>query len=72
MKDDTKEITDSNKTIELEPKSAFAYGSRGIDKVKRGDFKGAITDFSKAIELEPKNADAYSSRGFAKNAMKDY
>ena len=59
MKDDKRKSADSNKAIELDPTSAFAYGSRGIDKVEIGNYKGAITDFSKAIELDPKNADRY-------------
>ncbi len=36
---------------------------RGIDKVKLGDYRGAIADFNQSLQLNPKNAAAYTSRG---------
>ena len=39
--------------------SAGDYVNAGVEKSKRGDFKGAIIDYTKAIEINPQIADAY-------------
>ena len=38
---------------------------RGIDKIKLGDYRGAIADFNQSLQLNPQNAAAYTSRGAA-------
>lgn len=55
-----------DKTIELDPNSAFAYFERGKAKHRIEDYKGAIEDYNKVIELTPNFADAYTNRGLAK------
>ena len=47
-----------SKTLELNPKYALAYGSRGLAYETKGDYDRAIADYSKAIELDPNLAPA--------------
>ena len=59
-----------NKAIELDPKSALAYVSRGVGNYYLpGAFGGgpeiALKDFDKAIQLDPKLAEAHLWRGIA-------
>ena len=72
-------ITEFNKVIETNPKSAPAYYNLGFAYDKKGDLAKAISYFSKAIEADPTLADAYYNRGFAyykkgafDNAITDY
>ena len=51
--------------------SAADYVDAGIEKGKRGDFKGAIADYCKAIEINPQYANAYKNRGIAKELVRD-
>ena len=59
--------------------SWMAYQTRGLEKIKLGDFKGAVQDFTQAIQRGPKNTALHFLRGttFAKLnehalAIKDY
>jgi tetratricopeptide (TPR) repeat protein len=52
--------------------TAADYNNRGIAKVGKGDFDGAIADYSRALELDPKFAAAYRRRGIAKQAKSDF
>ena len=52
--------------------TAADYNNRGIAKVGKGDFDGAIADYSRALELDPKFAAAYRKRGIAKQAKSDF
>jgi tetratricopeptide (TPR) repeat protein len=59
-----------NKAIELAPKSALAYVSRGVGNYYLPPMFGggpdvAIRDFQKAIELDPNSAEAYLWMGIA-------
>src|SRR5258705_11188169 len=45
--------------------TAADYNNRGIAKVGKGDFDGAIADYSRALELDPKFAAAYPTRGIS-------
>jgi len=56
-------IKDFNKAIELNPKFAEAYLTRGMTKARLQDYTGAIKDYNKALELNPKCAKAYYNRG---------
>ena len=56
---------------EVHPKDAEAYYNRGIAKLDKDDFDGAIADNTRAIELDPKLTDAYFNRGNAKRAKGD-
>ena len=52
--------------------SADFYFERAYDKVKEGNFYGAISDQNKAIEINPKYAIAYDNRGIAKSKLEAY
>ena len=52
--------------------TAADYNTRGIAKVAKGDFDGAIADYTRALELDPKFAAAYRRRGIAKQAKSDF
>ena len=72
-------ITEFNKVIAINPKSANAYYSLGFAYDKKSDLNNAISNFSKAIEIEPVLTDAYYNRGFDyykksafDNAITDY
>jgi tetratricopeptide (TPR) repeat protein len=63
-------LEEVNKAIELEPKSAVAWMSRGVGNYYLpasfgGGADKAIVDFDKAAGLDPKNADIQVWRGIA-------
>lgn len=51
---------------------SYILASRGIERMRRGDLKGAIRDFSEALspELDPKNIYALAHRGAAYAKLK--
>lgn len=51
--------------------NAETYYNRGVAKMRREDYEGAIADLNRVIMLEPDNAAAYSSRGNAKSHIGD-
>jgi tetratricopeptide (TPR) repeat protein len=60
------------RAIELNPKSALAYGNRGNAYGRLGDHQRAIRDVDRAIELNPKNALAFANRGRTYTRLRDY
>jgi tetratricopeptide (TPR) repeat protein len=63
-------LEEINKALELDPKSALAYLSRGVGNYYLpaslgGGTDPAIRDFKKSIELDPKLADAHLWLGLA-------
>jgi len=72
-------LDDFCEAIEIDPKLAQAYNSRGRVYGSRGDYEKAINDFDLALQLDPRLEEAYYSRGrvFAArgdnaNAIADY
>jgi tetratricopeptide (TPR) repeat protein len=65
-------IADYNRTIELDPKYAIAYGNRANAKGEKGDLDGAIADYTRGIELNPKDSKDYSYRADAHAKKKQY
>ena len=65
-------IADYTKAIELDPKYAEAYKSRGFVYTSKGQHDQAIADCSKAIELDPKYVGAYKNRGYAYYSKEKY
>ena len=57
--------------IELDPKSAVAYGNRGVTYDIKGYADQAIADLNKAIELKPVDAVAYYNRGIVYRSKGD-
>ena len=51
--------------------TAEEYFNKGLEKGKKGDYRGAIQDFNKAIQLNPNLADVYNYRGLAKGLLDD-
>ncbi|BAY20276.1 TPR repeat-containing protein [Calothrix sp. NIES-2100] len=45
---------------------------RGIERLEKEDYQGAIDEFNKVLEIEPKNIYAYVGRGAAKMYLKQY
>jgi lipoprotein NlpI len=62
--DDTGAAADYDRLVELGPKDAFAYNTRGVAKRDQGNRKGAEEDFSRAVELSPKNMPAWRNRAY--------
>lgn len=44
---------------------------QGVDKSRKGDFKGALKDFDQALQIAPNNADAYGNRCVARYKLGD-
>ena len=65
-------LADLSKAIELDPNSAWAYGSRGETQRELKQYDEALADLSKAIELDPNSAWAYGSRGETQRELKQY
>ena len=61
-----------DEALELNPKSAIAYGKRGAAYGVMNQPERSIADCTKAIELDPSNADAYVNRGAAYGNMKNF
>ena len=58
-------ISEYNKALELNPRFAIAYRTRGFAYCGKGEYEKALSDFTKAIEINPMYADAYFFRGVA-------
>ena len=65
-------ITDFDRAIEINPKSARAYHNLGVTYRKLGNYAQAITDFDRAIEINPEYAEAYYSRGVTHGKLGDH
>jgi tetratricopeptide (TPR) repeat protein len=62
-----------NKAIEINPRFANAYFSRGVALAEgKGQYDEAISDYNKAIEINPRFAKAFALRGFAYYAKGEY
>ena len=69
-----KALSDLDLAIQIAPKWALPYNSRGLLKNDfKKDYKGAMIDYNRAIQLDPKFSIAYSNRGTLKlTGFKDY
>ncbi len=68
-----------DKVIDMYPRLALVYNSRGMVKLNLGEYEQAIEDFDIAIEIDPQLELAYNNRGMAKinlekneQAIKDF
>lgn len=52
--------------IQLDPRGAQGYASRGVLRQQQGDSAGALEDWSQVINLEPRAGEAYNSRGLVR------
>ena len=65
-------IGDLDEAIQLDPKDASAYASRGAADFRKGDYDRAIADLDEAIRLDPTYAPAYGIRSNAYVGKDDY
>jgi tetratricopeptide (TPR) repeat protein len=61
-----------DRAIQLDPKNAVAYRSRGVAYASKGDLNRSIQSLDRAIQLDPKNAPSYGARGLAYSIKHDY
>lgn len=62
-----------NKAIEINPRFANAYFSRGVASAEgKGQYDKAISDYNKAIEINPGFAKAIALRGYAYYSKGEY
>ena len=73
-KDYQKALSDLEQAIQIAPKWALPYSTRGaLKNIFKKDYKGAMTDYNRAIQIDPKLSSAYSNRGTLKMMeFKDY
>lgn len=62
----------ANTIVQLEPKSAVAYYSRGAIYALLDDYDRTIADCERAIRLDPRMTFAYSWRAYALSVKGDY
>jgi tetratricopeptide (TPR) repeat protein len=55
-------ISDFDKAISLDSKSADAYNARGLAHYYKVDLERSIADYDKAIAINPSFAEAYGNR----------
>src|SRR5262249_1580435 len=60
--DHDKALTDYNKAIELDPKRAGFYLSRGNLYRTRGELDRATADYNRSIEIDPEDPEPYAAR----------
>ena len=46
--------------------TAIGFTRRGLARIDKGNFEGALADFSRAIEMDPSHAPAWHNRGVAR------
>lgn len=67
-----KAMDDYDKVIELSPDKDVAYSNRGLARLNKFDYKGALLDFNESIAINPSNAKAYQLRGLCYNNLNRY
>ena len=65
-------IIAQTQAIEINPRDALAFYTRGVAYYRVGDHQSAITDYTQAIDLKPMFEIAYYRRGFSYYLAKDY
>ena len=65
-------LDDLDKALEIYPKSAFAFESRGTVHRVLGNYKQALADLDMALEINPKSALAFESRGSVYRVLGNY
>ena len=61
-----------DRAIQLDPKNAVAYRSRGVAYASKGELNRSIQSLDRAIQLAPKDAPSYLGRGLAYESKGDY
>lgn len=67
----TQEQSLAQKTVEPVQITAKDYHQRGVSKLQKGDFYGAISEFNAVLEINNNDATALTCRGFAYRRLGD-
>ena len=59
-------LSDCDEALRLDPRHAAALDSRGLVRIKRGEFNEAIADYNAALALEPGRGHYLYGRGVAR------
>jgi tetratricopeptide (TPR) repeat protein len=60
-----------SEAIRLDPDFAGGFNNRGVARMNKKDFDGAIQDYTEAIRLKPDLAEAFNNRGYARDEKGD-
>ncbi len=72
LNDDPNALLVLNQSIKKYPDYTLPYFDRGLIRLSKKDYHGAIADFTKIISLDPDFGDAYEQRGECKLNLDDY
>lgn len=61
-----------NEALEIYPRHASSFNSRGLAYYHMGKYFYALSDFDKALEINPWYSAAYNNRGMTNEEMGDY
>jgi tetratricopeptide (TPR) repeat protein len=61
-----KALADCNASLRLRPNTAEAFDSRGLVRLRLGQYEQSIADYNASLRLHPKNAWSLYGRGLAK------
>jgi len=64
-------LADFTKTVQLDPRNAFAWINRGSVRQAKGDTEGALDDYTRAIEINPELAWGWGNRGVTRLLIGD-
>ncbi len=59
-------LADCNAAIDSEPNAAYAFDSRGLVRLRRGEFTEALSDYDTALHAQPGVATALYGRAIAR------
>ena len=66
-----KALSDCNKALRLYSNNAAALDSRGLVRLRQGDFGRAASDYTDALKLQPRNPWSLYGRGLAQEHQKN-
>ena len=66
-----KALADCNKALHWDSKNSVALDSRGLIRLRQGDFGRAVSDYSDALKLQPGNPWSLYGRGIAQERQKN-
>lgn len=66
-----KALDDCNSALRARPNTPNFLDSRGLVRVRQGDFAGALADYNAALRIQPRNAWTLYMRGFVKQRTGD-
>jgi cytochrome c-type biogenesis protein CcmH/NrfG/predicted aspartyl protease len=66
-----KALSDCNKALHLNSNNPLALDSRGLVRLRQGDFGRAVSDYSDALKLQPRNPWSLYGRGLAQEHQKN-